>query len=210
MLRKQLLDGSSRGQMVALLQRGALTAEEMASTLGLTAAAVRAQLTTMERDGIVQRAGQRRGTTRPSQVFELTSEVEHLLSGAYLPLLLELVRQSAARVNTRQFRDLMRNAGRGLAARLPKTVPDAPLAARVAAVSALMNDQFGSTMKVQKANGHFILKGHGCPLGVLTSNHPDVCLAIESLIGTLVDADVQECCDRAQRPQCCFRVTPAD
>ena len=95
-----------------------LTADEMASTLGLTAAAVRAHITAMERDGIVQRAGQRSGTTRPSQVFELTPEVEQLLSGAYLPLLIELVRQSAARVKTKQFRELMRSTGRGLAATL--------------------------------------------------------------------------------------------
>ena len=30
MLRKQLLDGSSRGRIVAILQRGGLTADEMA------------------------------------------------------------------------------------------------------------------------------------------------------------------------------------
>jgi predicted ArsR family transcriptional regulator len=206
MLGKQLLNGSSRGRIIAILQRGALTADEMASRLGLTAAAVRAHITTMERDGIVRRAGQRAGTTRPSQLFELTPEVEQLLSGAYLPLLIELVRQSATRVTTRQFRELLRSTGRGLAATLPRTVPDAPLGARVVAVSAFMNDQFGSTMRVEKANGHYTLKGYGCPLAALTGNQPAVCLAIESLVGTLLDADVRECCDRAQRPRCCFHV----
>jgi predicted ArsR family transcriptional regulator len=210
MLREQLLYSSSRGRIVAILQRGALTADEMASTLGLTGAAVRAHVTTMKRDGIVQRAGQKRGTTRPSQLFELTPEVEQLLSGAYLPLLIEVVRQSAARLKTKQFTELMRSTGRGLAAIFPRIVPDAPFAARVSAVSALMHDQFGSTMKVEKANGHYTLKGYGCPLAALTGNQPAVCLAIESLIGTLLDADVQECCDRAQRPQCCFHVASAD
>jgi len=207
MLRKQLLDGSSRGRVVALLQRGALTADEMASQLGLTAAAVRAQITAMQRDGIVRRAGQRSGTTRPSQLFELTAEVEQLLSGAYLPLLIELVHRSAARLETKQFRDLMRSTGRALAATLPRaTVSDAPLAARVTAASALLNDQFGSTMTVEKTNNHYTLQGYGCPLAALTGNHPAVCLAIESLIGELLDADVKECCDRTERPQCCFHV----
>ncbi|SRR6266508_273530 len=209
MLRRQLLDGSSRGRIVAILQRGALTADEMASKLGLTATAIRAQITSMQRDGIVQRAGQRLGATRPSQTFELTLEVDQLLSGAYLPLLLELVRQSAARFSTRQLKELMRNTGRGLAAALARsTIPDAPFAARVTAVSALMNDQFGSTMKVEKANGRYTLQGYGCPLAALTGNHPAVCLAIESLIGVLLDGDVRECCDRTQRPRCCFTIAP--
>ena len=207
MLRKQLLDSSSRGRIVAILQSGALTADQMASTLGLTTAAVRAQVTSMERDGIVRRAGQRPGTTRPSQVFELTPEVEQLLSGAYLPMLIELVRQSATRTKAAQFRDLMRSTGRALAATLPRTVPEVPLGARVTAARALMNDQFGSTMKVEKATGHYTLKGSGCPLAALTKNHPAVCLAIESLLESLLDADVRECCVRAQRPQCCFHVT---
>jgi DeoR family suf operon transcriptional repressor len=208
MLRKQLLDGSSRGRIVAILQRGPLTADEMASQLGLTAAAVRAHITAMQRDGIVRRAGQRSGTTRPSQLFELTAEVEQLLSGAYLPLLIELVQRSAARLETKQFNDLMRSTGRALAATLPRaSVSDAPLAARVTAASALLNDQFGSTMKIEKTNNHYTLQGYGCPLAALTGNHPAVCLAIESLIEELLDADVTECCDRTERPHCCFHVS---
>jgi DeoR family transcriptional regulator, suf operon transcriptional repressor len=207
MLRKQLLDSSSRGRMVAVLQRGPLTADEIAAALELTAAAVRAHIAGMQRDGIVRRAGRRPGTTRPSQVFELTPEVEQLLSGAYLPLLIELVRQSAARLKNRQFKELMRSTGRRLAATLPRTGSDESLASRVAAVSALMNDQFGSTMRVERTNGHFTLKGYGCPLAALTGNHPAVCLAIESLIGEVLDANVKECCDRTERPQCCFHVT---
>ena len=193
--------------MVAALQRGPLTADEMASAVGLTAAAVRAHITAMQRDGIVRRAGQRPGATRPSQVFELTPEVEQLLSGAYLPLLIELVRQSATRLKSQQFKELMRSTGRGLAAALPRTVSQESFATRVAAVSALMNDQFGSTMRVERNNGHFTLKGYGCPLAALTGSHPAVCLAIESLIGEVLEANVEECCDRAQRPQCCFHVT---
>ncbi len=206
MLRTQLLDSSSRGRLVALLRRGALTADEMAAALALTTAAIRAHLTGMERDGIVERAGQRSGATRPSQMFTLTPEVEVLLSGAYVPLLIELVRQSAARFKPKELRELMRQTGRGLAAAFPRPVPDAPLAVRVNDVCVLLNQQFGSTMKVEQSNNHYTMRGFGCPLAALTGNHPTVCLAIESLIATLLDTSVQECCDRAQRPQCCFHI----
>src|SRR5918996_533058 len=100
MLRQQLLD-TSRGRIVALLRRGQLTADDIAAKLKLTASAVRAQLTGMERDGVVRRVGQRRGATRPSQGFELTPEVEQLLAQAYVPLLTELVRAFTERLPTK-------------------------------------------------------------------------------------------------------------
>jgi predicted ArsR family transcriptional regulator len=118
------------------------------------------------------------------------------------------VRQFATRVESKQLEDLMRRTGEGLAATLSGSViPATPFAGRVNGVSALLNEQFGSTMKVEKANGHYVLRGYGCPLAALTGSHPAVCKAIESLIAALLDTEVRECCDRAQRPQCCFEVT---
>ena len=58
-----------RGRIITLLQARPLTIEELATQLRLTANAVRAQLTAMERDGLVQRAGRRPGTTRPSHIL---------------------------------------------------------------------------------------------------------------------------------------------
>src|SRR5215204_2389957 len=88
-LRQQLLD-TSRGRIVALLRSGELTADDIARELGVTRSAVRLQITAMERDGVVRKVGKRPGTTRPSHVFELTPEVELLLSEAYVPLLTQL------------------------------------------------------------------------------------------------------------------------
>src|SRR5687767_10547155 len=110
MFRKQLLD-SSRGRIVALLRSGALTADDLASKLGLTRSAVRAQIMGMERDGVVRRAGQRPGATRPSHVFELTPEVEQLLSSAYIPLLTQLVDVFAAGLPADQLETMLRQAG---------------------------------------------------------------------------------------------------
>ena len=77
---------------------GALTVDDLATKLRLTPNAVRAQITAMERDGVVRRVGRRAGTTRPSHLFELTPEVEQLLSRAYIPLLTHLVGVFARRL----------------------------------------------------------------------------------------------------------------
>jgi DeoR family transcriptional regulator, suf operon transcriptional repressor len=206
MLRKQLLD-SSRGRIVTLL-RGSpgLTADDIASKLVLTRSAVRAQLTGMERDGVVRRAGQRRGTTRPSHVFELTPEVEQLLSSAYIPLLTSLIDTFADGLPPNQVETILRQAGKRLAAELSRgRRPAGNLSSRLAMVSEMMNEQLGALTHVE-GNGGYIIRGMGCPLAALTGKHPGVCLAIESLIGEVLRVPVRECCDRSERPKCCFEI----
>jgi predicted ArsR family transcriptional regulator len=202
MLRKHLLD-TTRGRIVGLLQRGGLTAHDIASSLDLTPTAIRAHLTAMERDGLVLRAGQRSGTTRPANLFELTPEVEHLLSRAYLPFLTQLVEVFSEGLPSSQLDALMREAGRSLAAGISR--PSGSLEARVRAASELLNEQLGALTHVEK-NGRLVIRGVSCPLAALTGKQPAVCLAIESLVGEIVGSPVKECCDRSGRPACCFEV----
>jgi predicted ArsR family transcriptional regulator len=209
MLKKQLLD-SSRGRIVTLLRGGALTADDIASKLGHTRSAIRAQLTGMERDGVVRRAGQRPGTTRPSHVFELTPEVEQLLSSAYIPLLTHLVDVFADGLPAPQLETMLRQVGKNLADELSGGKrPTGNMAARVAIASEMLNDQLGAMTHVE-GNGGYVIHGVGCPLAALTGKHPGVCLAMESLVAEVVGAPVHECCDRSNRPQCCFEIQPGD
>jgi predicted ArsR family transcriptional regulator len=203
MLKKQLLD-TSRGRIVTLLQRGGLTVDDIASKLKLTANAVRAQMTGMERDGVVRRAGRRPGTTRPSHVFELTPEIEQLLSQAYVPFLTQLVGVFANALPAHQVDALMREAGQGLATDLGKR-PSGSLKSRVSGASDLLNDQLGAVTHVE-GNGGFVIRGVACPLAALTGKHPAVCLAMESLLTEVIGAPVDECCDRSGRPRCCFEI----
>jgi predicted ArsR family transcriptional regulator len=204
MLRQQLLD-TGRGRIVSLLQRGSLTVDDIATTLGLSASGVRAQITAMERDGVVRGVGRRPGTTRPSRIFELTPEVEQLLSRAYIPLLSQLVDVFATHLPPRQVAALLREAGRNLAGQLSAGRPTGPLRARVIAASELLNDQLGAVTHVEE-NGRYIIRGQGCPLSALTGKHPAVCRVMESLVKELTGASVHECCERAERPQCCFEI----
>lgn len=206
MLRQQLLD-TSRGRIVTLLRRGGLTVDDIASELRLTANAVRAQLTAMERDGVVQRVGRRPGMTRPFQVYELTSEVEQLLSQAYIPLLMQLVQVFSNALPREQVDELMREAGKGLADELPfPKRPRASLQSRVSAASELLNEALGAVTHVE-GNGSYVIHGAGCPLAALTGKHPAVCLAMESLLSEVLGVEVNECCDRDARPKCCFEIS---
>jgi len=205
LLRKQLLD-TTRGRIVSSLQGGGLTADDIASKLGLTRSAVRVQITAMERDGLVMRVGKRPGTTRPSHVFELTPEVEQLLSKAYLPLLTTLVGVFARTLTAQQVDALLRQTGKALANELSRGRRlSGNLRSRVATASDMLNEHLGATTHVE-ANGQIIIRGLGCPLAALTGKHRGVCVAMESLVTEIVGAPVRECCDRNERPRCCFEI----
>jgi DeoR family transcriptional regulator, suf operon transcriptional repressor len=205
MLRQQLLD-TSRGRIVSLLQRGPLTADDLASRLEISASGVRAQIAAMERDGVVRQVGRRPGTTRPSRVFELTPEVEQLLSRAYIPLLTQLVDVFAHGLPGDQLDALLREAGRRLAGELSSGRSPGSLRSRVHAASEVLNEQLGAVTRVEE-NGRYVIRGDGCPLSALTGKHPAVCRAMESLVEQFVGASVHECCERAQRPRCCFEIS---
>jgi DeoR family transcriptional regulator, suf operon transcriptional repressor len=204
MLRQHLLD-TRRGRIVSLLQRGGLTADDIAARLGLTASAVRAHLTAMERDGLITQAGRRSGTTRPSRVFELAVEVEQLLSRAYIPLLTHLVDVFANGLPPAQMDALLREAGRKLAHDLATSGASDSLKGRVSAASDLLNEQLGAITHVEE-NGRYVIRGEGCPLAALTGKHPAVCRAMESLVSEFVGVPVHECCAREERPRCCFEI----
>ena len=204
-LRKQLLD-TSRGRIVTLLQEGALTADDIATRIGVTRSAVRSQITGMERDGLVRNVGKRPGTTRPSYVYELTPEVEQLLSKAYVPLLTQLVAVFAEALPTGKVERLLRRSGKALAIELSRGKrPAGTLKSRVAAASDMMNEYLGAVTHVE-ANGEIIIRGTGCPLAALTGKHRGVCLAMESFLSEIVGIDVRECCERSDRPRCCFEI----
>jgi predicted ArsR family transcriptional regulator len=204
MLRQQLLD-TSRGRMVTLLQRGGRTADDIATELGLTRSAIRVQITAMERDGLVRKVGKRPGTTRPSHIYELTPEVEQLLSKAYIPVLTHLVAVFADGLPAQEVETLLRRTGKELAKELSRGKRlQGGLKSRATAASAMLNEYLGALTQVE--GGGIVIRGAGCPLAALTGKHRGVCLAMESLVTELVGVPVRECCDRANRPRCCFEI----
>lgn len=105
----------------------------------------------------------------------------------------------------RQMDALLREAGRKLAGELSSGRPTGTLQSRVIAASEILNEQLGAVTHVE-TNGGYIIRGEGCPLSALTGKHHAVCRAMESVVKEFVGLSVHECCERAQRPRCCFKV----
>lgn len=197
---------STRRQIVDLLRRSSLTVNEIARRLGLTHNAVRVHLTRLQQEGLVTEGGAQQTASRPAAMYELAPGAEPSLSRAYVPFAAHLVEVLGETLPESQRDDVMRAVGRRIAADLPAL--RGAVAQRVAAASRLL-EELGGINDVMPDGSDFLIRGHGCLLGEATHHRPDACRAMESLLAELVQAPVEECCERGTRPMCRFRIGAA-
>lgn len=201
-LPSRLLQGTA-GRMLELLRRGPMTIDELAIALDVTRTAIRSQLATLQHDGLVEQRGSRRGTSKPSRTYGVTTQGELLFSKAYIPILTQLLHVLARRLSPAEFDSVMHEVGRGVMG--GRAAPSGPLRDRVASASSLMNDLGGLT-EVEEEDGLYVIRSHGCPLAAATAEHPEACNALESLLSEFVGSRVTKCCDRYDRARCCFEI----
>ena len=198
---------STRGQIVTILRSSPCTVEELATRLELTDNAVRAHLSTLERDGLVRQSGIRRGARKPHFTYALTDEADRLFPKAYDALLNQLIAVLKNRLNPSEIEDVLREVGRAVAASMPNG-NDATLQSRVQKALKVL-EAIGGSAAVEEQDGKIVIRGNGCPLAAAVGVHPEVCRLAETLVGEIVKAPVVEKCDRATRPQCRFEIDAA-
>jgi predicted ArsR family transcriptional regulator len=196
---------TTRGRIVALLRRASLTVDQIASALGLTDNAVRAHLTSLERDGLVeQHVARRGGVGKPAYVYQVAAGAEPLFSQAYIPILTQLLDVLSERMPAGDLERVMQAVGHRMAA--GQMLPPGELAERVKKAAAVLDELGGVTQVEAREDGALAIRGFSCPLGAAVQGHPEVCAAVEMLLADVIGAPVRERCDRGERPKCCFEV----
>lgn len=205
----QRFNESTRGRIVAILRGAPRTVDELAAALGLTDNAIRPHLVALERDGMVRQRGSRRGegAGKPAVVYELHPDAEPLLSRAYAPVLGALLEVLSAQLPPREMRRVLRETGRRLAVAIGGRATG-DLASRARAAAAVLT-ALGGEVEVEQRRGSVTLRGSACPLATAVRRSPVVCAAVESLVGEVSGAAATECCNREDRPHCCFELRSA-
>ena len=199
--------GSTRGQIVSLLRGSKRTVNQLADELQLTDNAVRAHLLSLERDGLIRQSGVERGTRKPHFAYELTDEAEGLFPKAYDALLNQLITVLKGKISARVLREVLREVGRTLAGDLGTTQKREKLELRLEeGLKAI--ESIGGSARVEKVDGHWVLRGGSCPLATAVSEHPEVCQLAESLLSEILKTTVTERCDRQGTPKCLFEIGP--
>ena len=200
---------TTRGRIVALLRCSPLTIEDLARALGLTDNAVRAHITTLERDGLVRPAGVRRGAGagKPATLYELPPEADLIFSRAYPAVLKAMLDELVDRMPAAGAEEFLRAVGRRLGEPL-RPVAGATHRERTLAAVAVLN-ALGGAAELEEDGPAPVIRGCGCPLSAAGAERPETCRAVESLLSEVVGAPVRQCCRQGLRPSCCFEVAPA-
>jgi DeoR family transcriptional regulator, suf operon transcriptional repressor len=202
--RKRILE-STRGRILDLLRAKEQTVNDLAAALDLTDNAVRAHLSSLERDGLVRQAGTQSGFRKPHVTYALTAESEQIFPKAYGPLLDLLLGVLSRKLSPKELRAAMRDVGKMVAANHLLEVEDKTREQRIEAALQVLKDLGGSATFHESEGKHFI-RGNGCPLAAATARHPEACLIAESLLSLIIGAPVKERCIHGNAPSCRFQI----
>jgi DeoR family suf operon transcriptional repressor len=220
MLEAPSISPSRRGVLEALKRDGEATVDELAERLGITVAGARQHLAALVAEDLVASREVARGTGergRPRLVYALTARTEALFPKAYDELANELLRHVAAeggglvgRVFERRRDARIANAHRRLDALAGQDAGAASLAARVAELTRILDEDGYLAEWQQLDDGRFLIVEHNCAILVVAQRHPDACRSeVEFLRAVLPDADVDRISHIvAGAHQCGYVVTP--
>jgi predicted ArsR family transcriptional regulator len=117
---------SSRGRIVTLLRRNDLTVNDLAEKLDLTDNAVRANLLTLERDGLVVQKGSVKGFRKPHYIYGLSENARELFPRPYGLLFKRLLTSLRTVMSPSMLVERIREVGMGIGNE-NKLAPDADL-----------------------------------------------------------------------------------
>jgi predicted ArsR family transcriptional regulator len=194
---------TTRGQLVQLLRRGPRTVNELAAELSLTDNAVRAQLASLERDGLVRLSGQRPGARRPNFIYELTEAADRLFPKPYDAVLSELLSVLKQHVRPAARQKLLREVGRRLAQAHAPRLRQLPVRERLQAAIEILS-QLGGLAELHSADSQYEIRGCSCPLSAVVRSDPDACIVAEAMLAELTGMPVRESCEKGPSPRCRF------
>ncbi len=197
---------STRGRIVLLLRARPQTVDELAAEVQLTDNAIRAHLVTLERDGLIQQGGVRRGpgSGKPASFYVLTPHAESLFPKAYAELLRQLLIILAETLQPGQLEALLRQVvhqvtqGRQASGTLEERV--------MAGVGFL--SELGGLARYEEVAGGYRIAGASCPLAEIVPGNVAACHLAELLLSEVIGSQVTEHCAKGQPPRCCFDIQP--
>lgn len=199
---------STRGKIIQHLRRGAQSVNQLAAALHLTDNAVRAQLAQLQQQGLVSEAGTRPSSRKPESLYEITPEAERVFQKAYAPILSTSLAALESRLDAKELEAHLREVATRLAAPHLPAMAGLTLKQRAKKTLKILED-LGGLAVVEEHDGHTCVRGFGCPFSQVVTAHPQLCLMAQMLFGLLLGVEVQEQCDRGDRPKCRFVIKPA-
>lgn len=197
---------STRGQIVLLLRSSGKTVNELVAELNLTDNAVRANLLTLERDGLVRQSGIIRGFRKPHFVYTLTDEVRHIFPSSYDTLFNQLLNVLKKRLSPSVLKESLIEVGKILGSKDSAGTANGSFNARLDKAVLALQELGGAAQIIEDTGGKVWIRSESCPFADVVSEHPEVCQLAEAMLLEITGNPVKESCDRSSLPKCRFQV----
>ena len=176
----------TRREILELLRvRGGQTVPDLVAALRLTRTAVLNHLATLQAEGFVKRQGVRRGTRRPSAVYETTPAADALFPKGY-EAFAAAVLDALGRSEPGRLARTLKSVGDEWIERDAPQVRRLRGRARLEEARKILAER-GFMPVVTAAGGARLLREHNCPVMRLAVDHAEVCDMVhrwlESLVG---------------------------
>lgn len=175
MRRNDLPPGTKR-RILDLLVREKLSVEQIASRLGVTSAAVRQHLVTLDALGLVDRTKGEARVGRPTYLYHLSDLGRRAYPKRYDLLLAELVEILFQRRGRDETLEYVTEAGRRLAERIERRIAPTNANARWETLLEALEEAFQWEADAEASGaGQWRVIVHRCPFMDVASEHPAVC-----------------------------------
>ncbi len=182
---------TTRGKIVSeLRRRGSASAADLARSFGLSPNAVRQQLVVLERDGLVAERPVRRGPTKPTYEFSLTSEADKLFPQGYDKMLTAVLRELRSQFGTPAVEQIFDGLSKRAIERARRTITAAEPEQKVAQLTEMLRKS-GVVAEYSLIDGGFALHEHCCPYSDAAKENPEVCQVIHHVIDETIGEHVQ-------------------
>jgi DeoR family transcriptional regulator, suf operon transcriptional repressor len=172
-----------------LLRNGPASIKELEGATGVTATAVRQQLTSLTSEGLVAMRKERQGVGRPRNLYQLTERSHGLFACYNDELALDLIHELMETEGVDKLRYLLNRVGSRLASQYRRQIQGEVLGDRVRELSAVLNRR-GIRVDTEQAGDAIILREYNCPYHEIASVHRDVCEMERNAFSQALGADV--------------------
>jgi DeoR family transcriptional regulator, suf operon transcriptional repressor len=194
--------------LTILQRRGKSTVKELEEALGVTANAVRQQITTLVAEGYVLQETERIGRGRPRHIYSLTAAGRTLFPHHYDEFSNGLLREILISDGSQKVEELLGRIGRRLAAQYEGEVSGLATIERTARLTELLNAK-GILAEMRLQSDGIVFHEYTCPYYELAREYRAICDMEEGMIAQVIRQPVElVACTLDGNHGCQFRIQP--
>ncbi|WP_209812650.1 helix-turn-helix transcriptional regulator [Ammoniphilus resinae] len=187
-------NSSTRNEILQMLKKhGSLTVSEMAAELKITEMAVRRHLNTLERDRLIESHLVRQSMGRPTNVYSLTEESEHLFPKHYSDFALDFLQDIEENEGNDKVSSLFRRREERMLKLYKQEMKGETLEQKVEQLAVLQN-QRGYMVEFERdpETGDFVFKEMNCPISQVAKEYTHACDCELSLFKRVLDVEIEQ------------------